>query len=187
MVFASSTIELPVVHANTPFGHRPRWDELIFVILNHGHAFFLWHILHQTHPRTIGNGLDSPEIQLFYDFFIHQLLHGRVQPFLMLHARFVLLFQLYFVLTNSGGNPSDIRYSPPNGLSMLPQGFNKCSTRTSIKNEETITSRVSLDPRNFYLKCGGSGLSSSCGGSIIEGLAGEVTPFSKLRESSFVS
>jgi len=122
MVFASSTIELSVVHANSPSGRRSHWDELFFVVLNHCHASFLWHTLHRTHPKTIGNGVDNLDIQLFYDFFLHQLLHGRVQPSLMLHARFALLLQLYFVLTNSGGNPLDIRNSPPNGLSMLPQG-----------------------------------------------------------------
>lgn len=57
------------------------------------------------------------------------------------------------------------------------------STCTSFKQEDVIMGKESLVPKYLYLKCKGSGLSSSVGGSSIYGFVGGVSRFSRSRDN----
>ena len=96
MVLLSLSIQLLVVHVNSPPDHWPHWNKIILFIRYHIHPTLFRSRLNRASLNFIYNRVNDPNISPLEDLFFNNFLHRRIQPFLVLHTGFVIRHLLDF-------------------------------------------------------------------------------------------
>ena len=87
MILLCGCIEFSVIYAHPPSRDGLLRDKLIFVVFNNHHTSLLRYNLHGANPLAVWHGIYYSDVQEFQHFFLDNLSHRIVQPFLRLPRR----------------------------------------------------------------------------------------------------
>ncbi|GJU61013.1 putative reverse transcriptase domain-containing protein [Tanacetum coccineum] len=135
-----------------PTGDTSCRNKFILFICHNGHSSFLRYALHQTHPRTIFDGVNDTTIEKFDNLFFHDFFHVWVKSMLSLNNRFSVVLKVDFVFAERWANSQNVRCFPRKCFFVFLENGNKTLFSSSLSRADMTTGRREYFSRKSYSK-----------------------------------